>query len=699
MASIKSDIRALNALSAAMRDIVIDKKVDSIFFEYEDKGIIGRKIFEAIMQKRRESEDGKTIIFSDTIKQPGLLATVQILQTILLLINDYNIELTDEVCQVSKELLKDMIARIENPNGDYRLFVTEGVPQKDIPEGNFLFDASPYDVVFPACFSYIDSMSWVLPVALDFLRTNCLNGYKFFGPNTEGKLKALAKFCVKYLNLAFVANPRNSRMTCGWNFTWKCVNPSLYYTYAVGECCQSVKSNYFDYVDGNDGSALVDTDSGRKFAQLLAEINDDLPYNDPTSPVGRLLGNLLRAADGIWNETKEHIDDRFFNYDLSVVDDDTIRHSQSSDVLFNMVFIVNTIISSGLNDSIDEKIQSAKDDAEREKYQKERNDMFELIQLAMQRTSRFYNELKAAGKDYIVDQYYAVFNEDYVYHKVLAKELRKRRIRMMSLLPVIISTITLLGEYLVKYPQIDMIKYLDSLMNDRIVDERGKFMWLWEKDCYYTTSTFYYTSSLGGFYRYYEAYEERFSRIDTENNEYKARIRDEQYRNLTAEGGEIFRLQQQVAQLQEENARQAAIIAQGSPVENAITELCRHSLRDTLLEAINEVIGDIVVSMDPCEERRLGKEEKVFVENVKLLVVRALFDKKAYEMAGDCKEALDARNQKEAYGKLINFVRKDIRNAVQYYTKQVVVSVKHESDFVMTEGYDGIRTALTRKKD
>ena len=699
MASIKSDVRALNSLSAAMRDIVVDKKLDSIFYEYEDKSIIGRKIFDAIMQKRRESENGKAIVFSDSIKQEGLLATVQILQTILLLINDYQIELTEDVCAFSKELLKDMIARTENPKGNYSPFYTEGISEKDIPEGNYLFDASPYDVVFPDCFSYIDSLSWILPVALDFLRTNCLNNYAFFGPNTERKLKELAKFCIKYLNIAFVEQPRSSRMTCGWNFTWKCVNPSLYYTYAVGECCQSVKSNYFEYLDAKENTASVDTESGRRFAQLLAEINDELPYGDPTSPVGRLLGNLLRAADGIWQATKDNIDDCFFNYDLSVIDDDAIRHSQSSDVLFNMVFIVNTVISSGLNDSIDEKIQAATTDAEREKYQKERNDMFELIQLAMQRTSRFYNELKAIGKDYIVDQYYAVFNEDYVYHKALAKELRKRRIRMMSLLPVIISTITLLGEYLVKYPQIEMIKYLDSLMNDRIVDERGKFIWLWEKDCYYATSTFYYTSSLGGFYRYYEAYEERFSRIDTANNEYRAKIREEQYQALTAEGGEIDRLRKQVQQLQEENERQAAVIAQGSPVENAITELCRHSLRDTLLEAINEVIGDILVSMDPAEGRRLNKEEKTFAENIKLLLVRSLFDKKTYDMAGDCKEALDARNQKEAYNKLVNYVRKDIRNAVQYYTKQVVVSVKHESDFVMTEGYDGIRSALTRKKD
>jgi len=699
MAGIKTDVRAMNALSKAMRDIVTDKKMDSIFYEYEDKRIIGKKVFDAIVAKSKASDDGKTLIFSDSIKESGLLSSTQVLQTILILINEYGIEYTDEVSALCKELIADIMKRVENPNGNYSLFYEEGIPSKDIPEGNFLLDATPYDVTFPACFSYIDSITWTLPVALDLLRTKTVGGIDLFDAAMEKKIIALSKFCLKYLNLAFVQHPQSSRMSCGWNFTWKCVNPSLYYTYAVGECCQGVKFNYENYLDKTTNAPLVDTDSGKRFAEILAEINDELPYADVTSPVGKLTQSLLNAAQGVWDVTQDRIDDRFFNYDLSIVDDETVRHSQSSDVLFNMVFIVNIVISSGLNEVLNEKIQKETNPANREKYQKEYDDMFELLQLAIQRTSRFYNDLKAVGRDYIVDQYYAVFNEDYVYHKVLAKELRKRRIRMMSLLPVVISTFTLLGEYMVKYPQIDMIKYLDSLMSDRIVDEKGNYVWLWEKDCYYATSTFYYVSSLAGFYRYYETYEERFSKIDTENNEFKTRIRDAQYNALISEGGEIEKLKKEIARLQEENAAQAAKLAEGSPVENAITDLCKSSMREELLPAFNALLGNVLTSMDPAEGKRLSKDEKAFAENMKLLLVRMFFGAETFDMAGDGKETLDAKNQKDAYNKLVSYIRKDIRNAVRYYTKQVVVSVKHESDFVMTEGYDGIRSALTRKKD
>ena len=696
---IKTDVGAMSALSKAMRDIVKDKKIGSIFYEYEDKRVIGKKIFDAIMAKRRESEDGRTFIFSDTIKESGLLSVTQILQTVLILINDYGIEFTDEVRDLCRELIADILHRVENPKGDYRLFAEAELPSKDLPEGKFLLDATPYDVKFPACFSYIDSITWTLPVALDLLRTNTIGGYDLFDAATEKKIIDLSKFCIKYLNLAFVANPQSSKMACGWNFTWRCVNPSLYYTYAVGECCQGVKYNYENYLDGKTNASLTDTDSGKRFAAILSEINDDLPYLDESSPVGKLTRSLLAAAQGVWDVTREHLDDRFFNYDLSVVDDDTVRHSQSSDVLFNMVFIVNIIISSGLNDALRDKVQNATTNEEKEKFQKEYNNMFELLQLAIQRTSRFYNDLKSVGRDYIVDQYYAVFNEDYVYHKVLAKEMRKRRIRMMSLLPVIISTFTLLGEYMVKYPQIDMIKYLDSLLEDRIMGEDKEYVWLWEKDCYYATSTFYYVSSLAGFYRYYETYEERFSEIDTENSEYRARIREDQYASLTAEGGEIERLKKEIARLQQENAEQAAQIAAGSPVENAISDLCASSMREGLLPAFNELLSGVLTSMDPAEEKRLSPAEKAFAENMKLLLVRIFFGAETYDMAGDGKETLDAKNQKDAYRKFITYLRKDVRNAVRFYTKQVLVSVKHESDFVMTEGYDGIRTALTRKKD
>lgn len=699
---VKSDTKALNALSEAMRDIVVDKKENSIFYEYRDKQEIGKLVFKAIMDKRAQSADGKTFEFSDSIREPGILSTAQVLQTLLILVNDYNLPLDDEVVGVCRELVDDMLKRVENRTHRYDLFEMEGIKAKDRPEGAFLLDATPYDVDFSVngsdCFSYIDSLTWVLPVALDLLRTNCFNKDVLFGSAIEKKLVALSKFCIKYLNVAFVANPQSSRMTCGWNFTWKCVNPSLYYTYAVGECCQSIRANYGDFLDPEKGTSLVDTESGKRFAAMLFDINDELPHKNVESPVGCLLANLLRAAEGIWAATKENIDDKFYSYDLSIVEDDTIRHSQSSDALFNMVFIVNTVISSGLNDVIEDRIQTAKNPAEKEKYQKELSEMFELIQLAMQRTSRFYNDLKAVGRDYIVDQYYAVFNENYVYHKVLAKELRKRRIRMMSLLPVVISTITLLGEFMIKYPQVEMMKYLDSLMNDRIQDEKG-YIWLWEKDCYYTTSTFYYISSLAGFYRYYEEYEARFARIDTENNEYRAKIIEEQMNSLTSEGGEIDTLKRRIAELEEENRLQKEKLAEGSPVENAINDLCQNALKDGLLTAFNSMMTGILKATDPAEAQRLTKDERAFMENAKLLLVRIFFGAGAFDMAGDAREDLNGKNQKDAYAKLIKFIRQDVINATQCYTKQVAVSVKHESDFVSTNGYEGIRTALSRKKD
>ena len=111
------------------------------------------------------------------------------------------------------------------------------------------------------------------------------------------------------------------------------------------------------------------------------------------------------------------------------------------------------------------------------------------------------------------------------------------------------------------------------------------------------------------------------------------------------------------------------------------------------VERIGYLLGKYVYFMDALDDYDEDAREGKFN------AFRRTFGSETYDMAGDGKETLDAKNQKDAYRKLVTYLRKDVRNAVRFYTKQVLVSVKHESDFVMTEGYDGIRTALTRKKD
>ena len=142
------------------------------------------------------------------------------------------------------------------------------------------------------------------------------------------------------------------------------------------------------------------------------------------------------------------------------------------------------------------------------------DEFFDEMQYALQNALRCYKYLLKEDKTYIIDQYFLSFKEKMPSSVIgLAKILRRQRIQVTSLLPLLIRAYNEVSKYLIKYPQKQNIEYLRLILENRSDADKGK-EWAWDKDGYNITSENYFIKALRSFYEYYEEYEECY--IDPE---------------------------------------------------------------------------------------------------------------------------------------------------------------------------------------
>ncbi len=629
----------INDITKALLGIVVDRPEGTIFYEYEPKENIGRNIYAELLDKYRP---GKGFILSDDMEEIGLLSQTQGACSLATLIDKYSVfsalpeEDARQLKDIYEDTVRDVLARIRSEEG-------------------FVFDATPYNVAaFDAEYAYIDSMTWTVSAFLGALSLNgraCpymdageeTIGVSFSREETSAMLAAIA-FSIGYLRDSFIDNEkaRGKRLARGWNFTGKCLEPSLYFTYAVSECYLDIynafrqvidrhniglkiekiknserygpsrQENFMMYLSADNRLAYEEidesSDSFREQEQLFELINggDDRFYE--------LEKQVKAAAHDAWDLVKDGIDENFYNYNLSVViDPQTVESSSSSDALFNGIFVINNVISGGLDEELNDQLAEAEDENEMNRIQGEYDDLLETLQAALLKTIRYNKAMRARQKDYIVNDFIISCTENFdgaVARK--AQELRKRRIKAFTISPLLVNTNNLISEFLTKYPQIDMIKYLDELLMKKRstvedYDENGKedpvFIWIWENGEYLVTSNYYYLTSLASFYEYVENYEQRFSAIDHSNMDFRRQVIAE-HMDMERSGGEIFRLNRKTRELEEDRQRLEAekqqlqericeLEGRESEVENALHGFLQQELKENLITWITEGLKDV----------------------------------------------------------------------------------------------------------
>ena len=616
---------------------------DSIFNTYRNKTEIAAEILKELTL-RFEAPKNKSLggfCMSDTSgrnKDIGLLSQCQSLQALVTLASDFNLGFEYETGvyitkdEVSKEkerqtirsimdmVIEDVVARIE---------------EKD-EEGNLIgyrFDASPYaDSQFSAEYSNIDAISWVLPSFFTILKYHAeiKEVCKW-----ENQLVAIIKHGLDYLIDAFIdeaADTPSSKLSIGWNFTKNCEEPSLYFSFAACECFLDLYTSFEkvlkypeavrdyekygiavdpklveilerekkDYEDNKNrargelnaqGKEIARFDEFNELARLYRLINDieeeDPLRIDDSTRYGRFEACCKKLAATVWKFVRNNLADKFFYNDLrTTLSEDDIRHSTTSDALFNTVYIVNIMIDAGYDEDLkkEEARQTAADEAEDQDSSmrdREYDNFLESCQLAVQKAVRTYESLKNDGKEYIVDQFLIGFNENFKFHSAMVNELRKLRMRTFSLLPLLIHSNNILGEYLIKYPQYNMRKFLEYILENRFVNKQGKRCWIWERDGFFSGSNYYYIAALSEFYNYYQFYEEAYIEIGKENTRREEEIRQSFLEKLREPDEEIGKLHEEIEEIKREIAKKQEEIARlerekaefKRPVEDAVREV------------------------------------------------------------------------------------------------------------------------------
>lgn len=701
-------------------DKAADKLNTSDFTVYKSKEEIGREIFKELYARFQNDPTKKqTGFYMDDGKEIGLLSQCQSLQAMLLLASDFGLTFDDQhlvsedeenltIREIMDLVIEDIFDRIKTSNPmEYR------------------FDASPYETkLFTVEYSNVEAITWVIPCFLQALEYHAAIGETC---KWEKQLVAVISYGLRYINEAFIESEdesSSSMLKIGWNFTKDCQEPSLYYSYTVCECYVTFYNKFKEYLDikgverdcerlgvevPTETKALRDKHAaeyqrllekgdpgyhkvtGKKLAQFDSYNEMVLRYREINNGVDQIDGSLYgemedkckRLAHEIWRLTKGGLADEFYYNDLhTTLTEQDIGMATTSDALFNTVYIINIMLDAGVDLDIQKKLErDGIDDEERAEIQRDYNNLFEACQLASQKAIRAYERLKEAGKEYIVEQFLIGFNENFTVHKDLIKDLRKRRMRVFTLMPLLIHTNNLISEYLVKYPQANMKKYLGYILENRFGTGK-KAKWIWEKDGYFSCSNYYYIFALGEFYAYYETYERKYIEHYTENEASRAALLAEQEEAMRAPTGEIGQLRRDLQDREKEiEDLQTKLANVETPIEDAVIATASAEMRrifpDMLCGFLRDAARDLTAAAATKSDCDPAHSE--LAEAVKSLAVAVVLSQKICNTTSSSKRSQEQLAADRAA--LESHVLADLFRILNDYVDEVKNSPESRSSF------------------
>ena len=733
------DRRARYGNLADIVDYSSKNEGNQVFYQYRSKTKIGKKIFEELYSRfNNDASKGDIGFYMDDTHKVGLLSQCHSLQALMLLASSFKLDFDDAeiikngnltIREVMDIVMDDILARIETDD-----------PNK------YLFDATPYVTPhFTVETANVEAITWVLSCFLQILKYHASIREKC---RRQERLVAAISYGMRYLNESFIKGEselgKSKKLEIGWNFTNGCEEPSLYYTFTVCECLVEIFKTFEEYLtylkekrkfDKYSTSAQNTSESfealkesyeelEEKFNEHIAEFEkinaataNDVEENiDPEAKraskydtynelrlrfieinggvaeiageYGKLEDNCKKVAHEIWRLSKDRLAEAFFYNDLDInttITENDISMATTSDALFNTVYMINIMLDAGVDEDIDTRREFAKNEEELEAALREYNDMLDSCQLAVQKAFRTYEKLKNDGKEYIVDQFLVGFNEKFTRHKVIIKELRKLRMRVFSLMPLLIRTNNAISEYLVKYPQHNMRKYLGYILENRY-EKNGSVKWIWEKDGFFSCSNYYFISALGEFYSYYERYESEYIENYNKNKAQREAILAEQKRQDELPEGEIGKRERliddknnEIKELQLKNAElQQALDNVERPVESAVIDIVKREVGNMFPELITAYIASVAANVNAATmgAEELDESNKAFQAAMGAFFM-SLVSEKVYSASKSSKASFE--ENKKAFERFQGYIRKDIQLLVSNYIARIKNSSDHES--------------------
>lgn len=523
---------------------ILDKKADSsvIFNRYRDKSEIAKKIAKVLFTKKYNS--GKDSVrggqrrsfergFYNTDidrSQVGLLTQCLGLQATASL-SDFGLDMS-AYSGIIDHTLNDIFGQMGFDSEKYEKIVAMG---NDIKFDTELlsYNMTPYvkaeysddddddALVVNTCVESACNVLKALAEARDMIIIHENNGIRLeltfenkpIDPQNMVKMtEYLIKYTVAWICSACIPAKRtihyviggkkaaNSLMGyLGWNF-FKITNsqedyePSLYMTYSACSAYISLLQSVKEVRENESKKVKVDAPTYiyRENERLYNLIRDDFAlFQKQCISAGRY--EEMRS-NGMVGGKEIDLASKFIGQNYAEVDFEDIQNSTTNDAVINTVLHVLILLYSGID--MDYDIVGRSDE------------FFDEIQYTLQNILRCYKYLLKEDKTYIIEQYYLSFKEKMPSTvTALAKILRRQRIQVTSLLPLLIRAYNEVSRYLIKYPQKQNVEYLRMIMDNRTDTDKGK-EWAWDKDGYNITSENYFIKALRSFYEYYEEYEE-----------------------------------------------------------------------------------------------------------------------------------------------------------------------------------------------
>lgn len=763
----------LQELSPVLREITEDKQ--GWVYSYCDRRELGKVVYEDFIKynKRVTRADDK-YMFSIDMPAEGILSMSQAFQVIATTLEEFNLGQDPNVGQEVKaktlRLFNKILDAVIQADGGYKFDATPYLPNNEhFKEQNYKY-------------AYIDAVTWVMSAILSVFRLY-IRGECELEQKTMEQAGKIYQYCIDYLIDSFIdSNKITDKFACGWNYTntQKKSSPSLYFTFAVSELMIDILSTFENVIRDADidliqlsveeelsGKASEEeikskkeqvairyqenrenlesgAESYMREIRLFESLNGGYAVYAEKSPYRILEAQAKKAAQNIWNLTKDQLATAFFASDLtSTVSEAVIEQSLQSDAVFNTIFIINTLINAGFDEDAEDKITyfTPNGSSEYNEALAEYDAIRDTLRIAYDNAYQLYLKMEKKKKAYKINEYTLNFDEQFDELEDKVNDLRKARIRVFSLMPLLVKTKTTLGEFLIQYPQYDMQIYLENILQYRCVKKTEgnieDYYWTWERSGYSSSSNYYFFSALSDFFNYYEKYELPASENAMANNRARETVREEYLMELERSDG-------QIGQLRRDNQEQEKLIndltGQIQELREQYGKLQQQFENDPLRKALNDfvctVVREHILSMASVGnmltafsenltaaalERVARKAENAADRDRKTAITEqkwyegpveeqpseigkleagihnfgnALISERLLEMLyADRSNTEDAR---EDYPEYAETVHKDIEQALRYYLAPLVGG--QSSVFTATQGYSGLQQILAREK-
>ncbi len=465
------------------------KDQDETFRLYVDRSEVGKRVLKSLI-KKRDGEDalGNAVngfYLSSRNKEVGLLSQLYGYNAMLTIMNRYHIDLTEKEKKETIEGVRYVIDYLNDNGGYYDLN-----PILDTDINNELFADSDNN--------YIGAMTWALSLFVA-ARTAHRKGIIVFDEDDMADILKQIRTIVRF----FVDNViEKGGEPLGWGYANGCTEPSLFFTYSVVEAFADFDDNILGGGDLGPDEEAIDAINAVKGG------SDEEDYK----LTNRYRNLCFKIGDRAWSIFKDTLKNDFFSDNFSpnfkIITEDEILNSSRSSVLFNTLYVIFMMFYSYTN----------------QRNEEESEEIVNSMNLGLQLVQNFYDELRAMGKESIVDRHIIAFDQPHDKIKDFGSILNEESIQASSFLPMLAKANNLIAYYILEFPQQQMRELFDMMLEAQM---EGEDEWLWDKRRFDLLSTERYLESIADFFDYYDKYERTYADKSTTDTQRRKEITKE----------------------------------------------------------------------------------------------------------------------------------------------------------------------------